>query len=148
MPAPYKALFYCCESSYFYPMQLGDSFQQTFYVAQPVYDGFIQTFADKNILHTDEAYAVSKGFRTKVVHGNVMGGFVSYFVGECLPLKNVIIHRQELLFPKPVYIGDKLSFTASVSDYSEAVHTYEFKFKFLNEAQERVCYGKVQIGLI
>ena len=129
-------------------MQLGDSFQHSFLLDEAVYSGFIKIFDDKNPLHTDAAFAISKGFKNKVTHGNIMGGFVSYFIGECLPVKNVIIHKQEMLFPKPVYVGERLNFTAAVSDYSEAVHTYEIKFKFMNEANERVCYGKVQIGLI
>ncbi|HRO41765.1 MAG TPA: MaoC/PaaZ C-terminal domain-containing protein [Flavipsychrobacter sp.] len=129
-------------------MQTGDNFQLTFFVSEAVYNGFINTFNDRNILHTNDEFATSKGFKGKVVHGNVMGGFVSYFVGECLPMKNVIIHKQEMLFPKPVYINERLNFIANIIDYSAAVNTYEIKFKFLNEANERVCYGKVQIGLI
>lgn len=129
-------------------MKVGDKFQHEFILDTSIYEGFIKVFNDRNILHTDEGYAVSKGFKAKVVHGNILGGFVSYFIGECLPLDNVIIHKQEMLFPKPVYIGDILHFIATISDYSEAVNTFEIKFKFQSSAGERVCHGKVQIGLI
>jgi len=129
-------------------MQIGDQFQQRFLASEAVYEGFLTIFNDRNVLHTDEAFAVSKGFKNKVMHGNILGGFVSYFVGECLPVKNVIIHKQEMLFPRPVYLGDVLEFSASISDYSEAVNAFEIKFKFHNEAKEKVCFGKVQVGLI
>ncbi len=129
-------------------MQQGDKFHHVFPVSEKVYQGFIQTFEDRNVLHTDASYARSKGFRDKVVHGNILAGFISRFVGELLPLNNVIIHRQEFFFAKPVYLGNVLTLHAEVIDFSEAVKTYELRFKFLNEGNERVCYGKVQIGLI
>jgi len=69
-------------------MQQGDIYTHAFTVTPGVYDGFIQTFGDRNPLHTDGAFAVSKGFKGPVMHGNILNGFLSFFVGECLPLKN------------------------------------------------------------
>jgi acyl dehydratase len=38
-------------------------------------------------LHIDDDYARSKGFKQKVMHGNILCGFLSRFVGELLPVK-------------------------------------------------------------
>ena len=89
-------------------MQKGDVFKTTFKVTEQVYNGFISLFHDKNPLHTNADFAIKKGFESRVMHGNILNGFVSYFIGECLPIKNVIIHTQEIKYVQPVYLNDEL----------------------------------------
>jgi len=126
----------------------GDKFERSFTVTEPVYNGFIKTFRDNNPLHTDDRYAKYYGFSEKVMHGNILNGFLSFFIGECLPVKNVVIHLQEIQFKNPVYLNDALSFQAVVSDISEAVNTVEFKFSFTNADGKLVSKGKIQIGIL
>jgi 3-hydroxybutyryl-CoA dehydratase len=126
----------------------GDSFDVNFIVSNEVHSGFIQLFKDKNPLHTDEAFAISKGFEQKVMHGNILNGFVSYFVGECLPTKNVIIHSQEIQFINAVYLNEQLQFSAVVAGTYQAGKTVEFKFTFKNGSLKTVAKGKIQIGIL
>ena len=113
-----------------------------------VYEGFIAISQDRNPLHTDTEFAQSKGFTGKVMHGNILNSFVSYFVGECLPVKNVIIHSQNIAFSLPVYLNDELAFHAEVAGVYESVNKYEFKFCFKNADGKKVAKGNVQIGLL
>jgi 3-hydroxybutyryl-CoA dehydratase len=129
-------------------MKTGDVFKHSFKLSEEVYQGFIQLFQDRNILHTDASYARQKGYRDKVVQGNTLGGFISYFVGECLPVKNVIIYDQHIKFVKPVYIQDALQFQAEITGIFESVNTIEFKFHFQNQDQIKVAKGTLQVGLI
>ncbi len=129
-------------------MQKGFSVTRSFQVTEKIYSGFIEIFNDKNPLHADESFAREKGFHSKVMHGNILGGFLSYFVGELLPMKNVIIHSQEIKFSKPVYLNDRLNFSAEADEVYDSVNAVVFKFKFENEAKEKVASGKIQIGLI
>ena len=129
-------------------MQQGDQFAYRFTVTPRVYDGFVDVFNDKNPLHTDSGWAQSFGFKDKVMHGNILNGFLSFFVGECLPQKNVIIHSQSIRFSLPVYLGDELEFTAEITGFFESVNTYEFKFTFRNSDKKRVANGNIQIGLL
>jgi 3-hydroxybutyryl-CoA dehydratase len=126
----------------------GEQFTREFEVSAAVHQNFIDTFADRNPLHTDEEFAKSKGFKGRVMHGNILGGFLSYFIGECLPLKNVIIHSQEIKYFNPVYMGDTVLFTAEVNDVYESVNTIEFKFIFESREKTRLAKGKIQIGII
>ena len=127
---------------------VNESFELEFVVDESVYSGFIQLFKDKNPLHTEVEFAQNKGFRDKVMHGNILNGFLSYFVGECLPTKDVIIHSQEISFKNPVYLGDNLKFHAIVSDVFESVNAVEFKFSFKNSDLKTVAKGKIQIGML
>jgi len=122
-------------------------FRQEYIVTEAVYNGFIDVFHDRNPLHTNEEFARAKGFRGRVMHGNILNGFLSCFVGEALPTKEVIIHTQEIQYKLPVYLHDKLSFEAIVDGVYESVKTVEFKFTFLNTEDKVVAKGKIQIGL-
>ncbi len=125
---------------------LGDVFEEVFRVTDEAYLGFIQTFKDKNPLHTDEKFAIDKGFKGKVMHGNILNGFLSYFIGECLPTKNVIIHSQEIKFKNAVYLNDELQFKALITGVYESVNAIEFRYDFKNAEGKVVAKGIIQIG--
>lgn len=128
--------------------KVDDKYEHTFKVSDEVYEGFIDVFKDTNPLHTDEAFARAKGFKGRVMHGNILNGFLSYFIGECLPDKNVIIHSQEIQFKNAVYLNDELSFEAKVIGVFESVNAIEFKFVFKNIDNKVVSKGQIQIGLL
>lgn len=127
---------------------LKDKFEVSFEVTEKEYQHFIQLSKDKNPLHTNDNFAISKGFKGKVMHGNILNAFLSYFIGECLPTKEVIIHSQEIQFKNPVYLKDQLDFTAEVVGIYESVHAVEFKFYFRNLQSKIVGKGKIQIGIL
>ena len=129
-------------------MKVGDQFSHDFEVSREVYEGFIDIFKDRNELHTDREFAQAKGFKSEVMHGNILNGFLSYFIGECLPVRNVIIHAQEIKFSNPVYLGDRLKFHAEISGVFESVGVFEIRFQFRNERGMNVSKGKVQVGVL
>lgn len=128
--------------------KVGDIFTEDFIVSNEIHTGFIQLFKDKNPLHTDEQFAIDKGFRGKVMHGNILNGFLSYFIGELMPTKDVIIHSQEIQFKNAVYLNDTLQFKAEIIGFYESVNAVEFKFDFRNNDKKVVAKGKIQIGII
>ena len=131
---------------------MNQTFKEEFCVSEETYNGFVQLFRDKNPLHTNEAFAIGKGFKGMVMHGNILNGFLSYFIGECLPAKNVVIHTQEIQFKNPVYLNDRLYFKAQISGIFESVNAVEFKFEFCKlpewNKNQVVAKGKFQIGLL
>ena len=129
-------------------IKTGDIFTTSFQVTEGIYEGFIKLFNDKNPLHTNEQFAIENGFKGKVMHGNILNGFLSYFIGECLPQKNVIIHSQEIQYKYPVYLNEKLQFSANVSGIFESVNAIEFKFTFKNNESKTIAKGKIQIGIL
>lgn len=128
--------------------QRDDTFTRRFVVTTALHNGFIELFGDRNPLHVDDTFASAKGFCGKVMHGNILGGFISYFIGECLPAKDVIIHSQEIQYRHAVYLNDVLSFEAKVGGVHESVKAVEFIFVFRNGEGKIVSRGKFQIGLL
>jgi 3-hydroxybutyryl-CoA dehydratase len=129
-------------------MNKSDVFTCSFNVSLDIYEGFISVFNDRNPLHTNEKFARSKGFKEKVMHGNILNGFLSYFIGECLPVKDVLIQTQEIKYLKPVYVNDQLTLCAEIEDIYESVNTVDFKYYFENQDKVKVARGKIQIGLL
>jgi len=127
---------------------LGDKFEEEFVLKNETYQGFIEVFKDKNPLHTNHQFAVDKGFDGRVMHGNILNGFISYFIGEKLPTKDVIIHSQEVQFKRAVYLNDALCLTAEVIGIYDSVNAVEFKYQFKNRDAKIVAKGKFQIGLL
>jgi 3-hydroxybutyryl-CoA dehydratase len=126
----------------------GQIFREIYDVDDRVYNGFISLFKDNNPLHTDVVYAKQKGFTTKVMHGNILNGFISHFIGECLPTREVMIYSQDIKYSRPVFLSDKLTLHAVVEDFHESVMTAEIKFHFENQDGIKVAKGKISIGLI
>ena len=122
---------------------IGNKYNHTFTVNENVYLGFLNTFKDNNPLHTNAEYAKNKGFQGKVMHGNILNGFISFFIGECLSTKDVIIHSQTIEFCKTV-----LNFHAEIDELFESVKVVKFKYYFCNSENKKVAKGTIQIGFI
>ncbi|WP_183579713.1 MaoC/PaaZ C-terminal domain-containing protein [Mucilaginibacter sp. X5P1] len=127
---------------------VGDSYKKEFCVSEAVYKGFINIFNDNNPLHTNDEFALSHGFKGKVMHGNILNGFLSYFIGEYLSTKDVIIHKQDIQFKNPVYLNDTVFFEANVSEVYTSVNAVEFKFQFKSKDLLVLAKGKIQIGIL
>ncbi|HOD15760.1 MAG TPA: MaoC/PaaZ C-terminal domain-containing protein [Spirochaetota bacterium] len=129
-------------------MKKGDTFTIPFEVTEKVYRGFTDIFEDRNPLHMDDGYAKGKGFREKVMYGNILNGFISCFIGERLPEKNVVLISQDIAYAKPVYLNDRLELRAEVEDVHDSVGIVEFRYQFVNASGVRVARGKIQIRMI
>lgn len=128
-------------------LAIGDKFTQHFEITPQIYNGFIAVFGDRHPLHTDEQYAVARGFRSRVMHGNILNGFLSYFIGECLPAPEVMILSQEIKYQRPVYLDDRLTLEAIVSNAYQSVNVTEITCKFRNDSDGKVvASAKIQVG--
>ena len=125
--------------------KIGDEFNSKFKISKDIYDGFVNIFNDKNPMHVDLVFAKNHGYSGKVMHGNILNGFISHFIGEQLPVKNIVILTQSINYSNPVYLNDILNFKALVFEIYESVNVINFKFKFINQKNITVAKGKVQI---
>lgn len=126
-------------------MQVHDKFECTFIVSTEVWQTFVDVFGDRNPLHVDAAAAKAAGFAGRVMHGNILGGFISFFVGQRLPRADVMILSQSIKYAQPVYLGDRLEFSATVTDVFESVNAVELRYQFAR-SQVVVAKGTLRIG--
>lgn len=118
-----------------------------FKIDEHIYRTFQELSGDMNPLHTDEDFAARKGFSGKVMYGNILNAFVSYGIGMALPTPNVMIQTQDIVFRKPVFMGDSLTMEMKTEEVHEAVNVVIIAFKFTNGDNKVVAKGHVQIGV-
>ena len=111
-----------------------------FIVTKNVYDAFQACSKDMNPMHVSDEYAQRRGYDQRIMYGNILNAYVSFFVGMMLPTQSVIILSQEIAYHKPVYMNDELEFRAELTNFSEAVGVAEFKYKFL-KANKPIAKG-------
>ena len=127
--------------------QLNQIFQEKFEISRELADDFTKLSNDRNPLHTIDSCAIEKGFRASVVQGNLQNCFISYFIGECLPTKNVMILSQTINYKNPVYVEEVLTFEAKITGIFESVGLIEFEYKFKNELSRNISNGVIKIKL-
>ena len=128
-------------------MQEGDKFEVLYSITPEVYKVYVDGFADKNPLHTDEEFAKEKGFPSVVMHGGILTGFLSNFIGEQLPIKNVMIQAYKITFVKPVFLNTVVTLKAVVTGVYESVRCMELKYSFETD-DVLICKGDIKIGII
>ena len=126
---------------------IDDTFDEKFKISDDLVTDFIKLSNDRNPLHTIDKFAIDKGFKSRVVQGNLQNCFISYFIGECLPSKNVMILSQTIKFKNPVYINDILYLKVKIIGVFESVGLIEFDFKFTNQLDKIISNGIIKIKL-
>lgn len=120
-------------------------------VTDKVYEAFKACSGDTNALHVDETYACDKGFKARVMYGNILNAFLSHFVGMLLPTDRVMIHAQDIAYHAPFYLGDTLRLHATCDTVSEAAGVVIYKFKFTRDDDDKcrlIARGHIQIGIL
>jgi len=91
------------------------------YVITPeVYQGFLDTFHDHSPVHVDESFAKAQGFEGRVMHGTILNGFVSHFIGMYFPGRFSLLLSVDLRFSNPSFLGDAIRLEMVVSQKLDA----------------------------
>ena len=117
-------------------------------ISAAVYEHFLAAFGDTNTLHLHDDAAQSRGFPERVMHGMILGGFISHFVGVHFPGANSVLHAVNLQFKSPCHLGDEILIEATVTDVVPAVNVVALDIIVRNVTRDRVAAkSKVQVGV-
>ena len=99
------------------------SIDQSVEYRKTVTESDVQAFAevtgDTNPVHLDADYAASTSFGQPIAHGMLTAGFISAAIGTQLPGPGCIYLEQSLKFRSPVFIGQEVITTVTVTDMNE-----------------------------
>lgn len=111
-----------------------------------MYDGFLQIFKDKNPLHVNDKYAQSYGYNEKIMHGAILNGFISHFIGMIMPGQNATLLSSDIRHHSPCYINDELLFSFTLNRKVERSRLLLLTFKICRINEKRtIAMGKVQV---
>ena len=97
-------------------IQIGDSASFTKTVTETDIILYAGISGDFNPAHINAEAAKEGMFKQRIAHGMLSAGFISCVLGMQLPGPGTIYMGQELKFVKPVYIGDTVTATATVTE--------------------------------
>lgn len=99
------------------------SIGQRFSTSRKVTDAIVRQFAevsgDYNPIHLDDEFAKSTRFGRRIAHGMLSGAFISAVLGNEFRGMKIVYLSQTLKFTAPVYLGDTVTATATVTSIRE-----------------------------
>ncbi len=129
-------------------IEIGAEYIRSYEITDAVYRALTDVFQDKSPVHVDEQYAASSGFSGRVMHGAILQGFLSHFVGMHFPGKKSLILSVNINYHRPSYLGDEILLAARVRQTVETGRVVVLEVKFTNvAAQTLAASGKVQVAL-
>ena len=78
---------------------------------------FARLSGDTNPVHLDEAYAATTRFGRRIAHGAIALAYISAVLGSHFPGPGTIYLKQTATFKLPVFHGDELTATVTVTAY-------------------------------
>jgi 3-hydroxybutyryl-CoA dehydratase len=127
----------------------GQSFHFEQSITEEDVDRFAENSGDISPLHMDAAFARDRGMAGRVVHGMLIGAYVSRMIGVHLPGENCLLQSINLKFIAPVYVGDTVRLTAVVDQISMGAGVVILKVAVEPAHSTNgsvLVSGKVQVG--
>jgi acyl dehydratase len=110
------------------------------YVITPeVYKSFLAVFHDYSPPHVDEAFAKSRGFQGRVMHGSILNGFLSHFIGMHFPGRLSLLLAVDMRYSNPSYLGDAIRIDAVVNQKVDARNTVVLNATLSNTTRNDVA---------
>jgi len=109
---------------------------------------FYKMTEDSNPLHATEDFAINQGFEGRVVYGMLTASLLSTLAGVYLPGKYSLIHEVNVIFVKPVYLGDKLTVSGEVISKDDRYRFFILRAEIFNQNNEKVLRGSMKIGVM
>ena len=128
-------------------MQPGLTESFTVTVTQEMMDAFLNLTGDCSPIHVDEDYAKGRGYPGRVVYGMLGASFFSTLAGVYLPGEHCLLHGVDCKFARPVFVGNTLTVSGTVTHVSEAVSEAEIKATITNQDGKKVTRGVIRAGL-
>jgi 3-hydroxybutyryl-CoA dehydratase len=111
-----------------------------------VYESFLRAFDDRSPIHVDSEYARLSGFADPVMHGAILNGFLSHFVGMIFPGANSLLLSVDLRYLQPSYLGDTLRLEAKVMQRLDAQQVVVLNCTFFNKTRGvNAAAGRLQV---
>jgi 3-hydroxybutyryl-CoA dehydratase len=80
-------------------------------------NAFAKISGDTNPVHLDDGYAAETRFKRRIAHGMLSVSYLSAVLGTKFPGPGTIYLSQNISFLGPVYLGDTITATVTVSKY-------------------------------
>lgn len=123
-------------------IKIGDSFKKERLVTDELVRAFAEISGDYNPIHLDEEFAKTTRFGRRIAHGMLSGAFISAVLGYEMTETKIVYLSQTLKFTAPVFIGDTVTTTATVTAIREDKNIVTMETICTNQNSETVVKGE------
>jgi acyl dehydratase len=99
-------------------IQVGDTFSVTRTFTEMDVSRFAEMTRDYNPVHFDDRFAKAKGFNSRICHGLLVGSMFTEIGGQI----GVLASTVDLVFKKPVFLGDTVTCQWTFTEIDERSH--------------------------
>ena len=102
-------------------------------------------------LHVDEAFAKTTRFKTRIVHGALLVGFISTVMAKInahLPPPGGVSYRYDIRFIGPVMFGDTITTTLTVREKNPERRQFVMDALCSNQNGEAVLKGETTMKVL
>lgn len=89
-------------------LKVGHYYEQEFVVTEEIGLEFAKISKDFNPIHIDEEVAAKTRFKKRIVHGMLLGSYISGIIGNEFPGDGTVYMGQNLSFRSPIYYDKKV----------------------------------------
>ncbi len=125
----------------FEEIEIGDRAEFEIEVDEAMHRSFSDLVRDYSPIHTNLEFSSRTNYKQRIGYAFLLTGFLSRLYGEHLPGGSSICLKQEARFPRPFFVGDKLTVVGEVVKKSKATNLVEIKSEIFRNGRERVFEG-------
>ncbi len=129
-------------------MTIGDSYSRSRHVTDELVRAFAEVSGDHNPIHLDDAFASTTRFGRRIAHGMLSAAFISGVLGNEMTEQKVVYLSQSLRFTAPVFIGDTVTTTSTVTGVRESKNIVTLETICRNQTGETVVSGEAVLMVL
>ena len=129
-------------------LKIGDTFSTSREVTDEVIRKFAEVSGDYNPIHLDEEFAKTTRFGKRIAHGMLSAAFISAVLGNEFKERKIVYLSQTLKFTAPVYIGDIVTASSTVTNIREDKSIVTLETVCTNQNGETLVKGEAVIMIM
>jgi 3-hydroxybutyryl-CoA dehydratase len=129
-------------------LKIGDVFTTKRLVTDELIRAFAEVSGDYNPIHLDEEFAKNTPFGKRIAHGMLSGAFISAVLGNEFKDAKIVYLSQTMKFTAPVYIGDTVTTTATITNIREDKPIVTCETVCTNQNSEMLVTGESKIMIL
>jgi acyl dehydratase len=129
-------------------IKVGDSYSKERLVTDDLVRAFAEVSGDHNQLHLDDGFAASTRFGRRIAHGMLSGAFISAVLGYEFVERKIVYLSQTMKFTAPVFIGDTVTTTATITHIREDKNIVTLDTICRNQNGETLVKGEAAVMIL
>ena len=126
-------------------LHVGQSASRSLTVTPEMVRAYAEITGDYNPLHFNEGFTARTRFGRLMAQGGITTGLLHALVAMDMPGPGTVFTRQQWAFPKPVYIGDTITATATVTSVHARLPMADLAVTVTNQEGVVVLRGEATV---